>query len=274
MTQTLTRSIEEITASARMNMQDMVNRAIALGHDFIDAKEQLGHGEFLPWLKKLGISSSTASNYMKVAREIQPGSRLAEMPYSKALALLSAPADQRDELADAAEDKSAAEIRKLIDERNRATEAANIETNRANCLQNELNKAKQYSDSLYDELSKTKADLLTAENNRIEVEVIPADYERLKENQAMLMNAATEAEERAAAAEAQLEEMRMNGQGQTKDVIGVIHDAVRSFMFDCEMLVMPDVIIKNDSILADINWIESWCAAIRNKVSGTVMISD
>lgn len=139
----ITRSIEEITISAKINMQDMIGKAMALGKDFSDAKELLGHGKFLPWLESLGVSSSTANNYMKVAREIAPGSRLASLPYSKALALLAAPAEEREALAAEADDKSAAEIRRLIEERNKAAEAANAETTRADQAEAD---AKRYYD--------------------------------------------------------------------------------------------------------------------------------
>ena len=81
----ITRSLQEITISARMNMQDMIGKAMALWRDFLEAKELLGHGKFLPWLEELGVSSSTANNYMRVAREIAPGSRMASLPYGKAL---------------------------------------------------------------------------------------------------------------------------------------------------------------------------------------------
>lgn len=216
---TIIRSIEEITISAKLNMQDMINKAMQLGKDFSDAKELLGHGKFLPWLEKLGVSSSTASNYMRVAREITPGSRMASLPYSKALALLAAPAEEREELAAQADDKSAAEIRKLIEERNRAAEAANAETARADqaekdakvfnqenahlrtelqTLQVKLAKAEHETHKARCDLSKQTdayerqknridelhAKLLEAENNVVEVEKIvevePKDYRIIK----------------------------------------------------------------------------------------------
>lgn len=216
---TIIRSIEEITISAKLNMQDMINKAMQLGKDFSDAKELLGHGKFLPWLEKLGVSSSTASNYMRVAREITPGSRMASLPYSKALALLAAPAEEREELAAHADDKSAAEIRKLIEERNRAAEAANAETARADqaekdakvfnqenahlrtelqTLQVKLAKAEHETHKARCDLSKQSdayerqknridelhAKLLEAENNVVEVEKIvevePKDYHIIK----------------------------------------------------------------------------------------------
>lgn len=160
---TIIRSIEEITISAKLNMQDMINKAMQLGKDFSDAKELLGHGKFLPWLEKLGVSSSTASNYMRVAREITPGSRMASLPYSKALALLAAPAEEREELAAQADDKSAAEIRKLIEERNRAAEAANAETARADQAEKDAKAFNQENAHLRTELQTLQVKLIKAE---------------------------------------------------------------------------------------------------------------
>ena len=268
---TIRRSIEEITISARYNMQDMINRAISLGKDCIDAKEQLGHGKFLPWLKELGLSSSTASNYMRVAREIAPGSRLAAEGYSRALALLSAPAEDREALAEETEGQSAAEIRKLIEERNRAAEAANAETARADRAEQEVKRykeelIKQNSDlsfletriktaernvkdllgenqDLKEAITMLNADLLTAENNRVEVEKVvekvPEDYERIKkqlENAKRsaddLIEAAAAAEERAAAAEAELEAMNSGTENRPEPVWKVVHMAVERFQMD------------------------------------------
>jgi hypothetical protein len=300
----ITRSIDEIGASLRLNMMDMVNRAIAIGQDLIDAKELLGHGNFMPWLKKFGISTSTASNYMRVAREITPGSRLSTLPYSKALALLAAPADEREELAEKADDKSAAEIRKLIEERNRAAEAANAETVRADQaerdakefnqenaalrvqlqnkeeqykkeifgLRNEANKQRQYAESLKEELEKKRADLLIAENNRVEVEVPPADYEDLKRTQAELLAAAEDAEKRAADAEAELEMLRNQGGGDESEPWKVLKVAVTRFMADCEMMpAEPARLIPDENrITACLSRIEKWTDMMRMALASGV----
>ena len=290
---TIIRSIEEITISAKMNMQDMIGKAIALGHDFMDAKELLGHGKFLPWLEKLGVSSSTASNYMKVAREIKPGTLMASLPYSKALALLSAPAEDREELAAQADDKSAAEIRKLIEERNRAAEAANAETARANqaeadakrfydenaalnnkisLLNNEYNKQKQYAQDLREKL-------IIAENNKA-VEVVekaPADYDRLKKNQADLMEAAARAEERAAELEEQLEAAR-SGQAHEVPAAITLAKAINAFFSECEMMPFypADLVGDSAAILNKVEQLEDWCRRMHGvldmAVAGKVVI--
>ena len=125
------RSAEEIKASIRFNMRGMVNGALEIGRDLIEMKEACRHGEWMPFLKEVGISSSTANNYMNIARNVSAESKVAQLPYTKILALLSAPPEEREELAEMAEDMSAAEIRRLTEERNRAAEAANTETARA-----------------------------------------------------------------------------------------------------------------------------------------------
>ena len=274
------RSLEEITASARMNMQDMINRAIGLGQDCIDAKEQLGHGRFLPWLKELGLSSSTASNYMRVAREIQPGSRLAGLSYSKALALLSAPADEREALAEETEGKSAAEIKRLIEERNRAAEAANAETARANAAEADAKRFYDENARLHTEhealearLEKMRADLLIAENNRVEVEVekVPADYEQLKKQLESarrtnddLINAAAEATERAEAAEAELEAIAA-GAVQAEPAWKTVKMAVDRFMMDTNFILSASPAELNRDrkrIRGNVDLIRSWANAM------------
>lgn len=139
------RTREEITASVRIHMRSMVNNALEIGMDLVEMKEACQHGEWLPWLKEIGLSASTAANYMRIAREVNGDSKMAQLPYTKILALLSAPAEEREELAAAAEDMSAAEIRRLTEERNRAAEAANTETMRADQAEAD---AKRYYDEI------------------------------------------------------------------------------------------------------------------------------
>ena len=276
----ITRSMEEITASARVNMQDMIHRAIGLGQDCLDAKELLGHGKFLPWLKELGLSSSTAANYMKVAREVTPGSRLESLSYSKVLALLAAPAEEREQLAEETEDKSAAHIKRLLSERNKALMAANSETNRANAA--EADAKKFYSEiarlnteraEMEYKLEQMKADLLTAENNRVEVEKIvekvvekvPEDYEELKRRSAGMLAAAEEAEKRAADAEAELEELRANGSAAEKPAIIRLHEAVQTFFASCDLMKynMADFRRDKRSLSGILTQMEDWCSAMR-----------
>lgn len=119
------RSLSEITASIKLHAQHAAGHIIAIGTDLMDAKAQLSHGSWLPWLERVGISSRTADNYMRLAEASKETPALADMGYSKALALLEAPQALRDQLMeDGVEDKSAAEIKRLTKELKQAQEEA------------------------------------------------------------------------------------------------------------------------------------------------------
>ena len=314
-TTTSGRTLEEVKAGIRMRMRSMVFNALEIGNDLIEAKEACEHGQWLPFLRDIGFSSSTAANYMRIAREVGADSRMAQLPYTKILAVLAAPPEEREELAAAAEDMSAAEIRRLTEERNKAAEAANVESARADqaervvaelgkridsmeemhqqelatCdeeareeerekAEKEIRHLKRLNEDLQsagkrimDERDDLKARLLTAENNRVEVEKIPEDYEIVKARLAAaersaqeLIDAAAEAEERAAAAEAELEEARAeNAQNGTSEY-EKMHFAMKTFLMQCELMaVRPDRLMRDaEKVLRDVERLRIWCEAI------------
>lgn len=274
------RTLEEVKAGIRMRMRNMVFNALEIGNDLIEAKEACEHGQWLPFLRDIGFSSSTAANYMRIAKEVSADSRVAQLPYTKILAVLAAPPEEREELAAAAEDMSAAEIKRLTEERNKAAEAANVESARAEQAERE---AKEY----YDEIAhlrtkiqgleakseKMKADLLTAENNRVEVEVerIPEDYEIVKarlaaaeKNAQELMDAAADAEERAAAAEAELEEARAESAQSGTSEYEKMHFAMKTFLMQCELMACrPEKLLRDaEKVQRDVDRLMTWCEAI------------
>jgi chromosome segregation ATPase len=245
---------------------------------------------------------------MKVAREIAPGSRLASLPYSKALALLSAPAEEREELAEIADDRSAGEIRKLIEERNRAAAAANAETARADHAEEDakkyydeaaalrttlearnaeieekslllcdyLNRISNAKDRLKDAREREeqlKGQLMEAENHRIEVEVAPADYEQLKRDRADLTEAAARAEERAAELEEELEALRAESAGR-EDAAKTLRVSMTAFMADCgTMPARPETLARSrEKIERNLTILESWCEAMREALANAVSI--
>ena len=276
------RTREEITASVRIHMRSMVNNALEIGMDLIEMKDACQHGEWMPWLKEIGLSASTAANYMRIAREVSGDSKMAQLPYTKILALMAAPKEDREALAEAAENMSAAEIRRLTEERNKAAEAVNAETaradqaekdakmfnqeaanlrNKVSVLQNELNKQTQYSEDL-------RGKLIEAENNRVEVEKIvekvPEDYHRLKMEQKELLDAAARAEERANEAEAELERIQMNGDGvkQPEKPVGILlNEAVNVFLGSCDMMTFDPVSLQRDAsaVRHSVGMIHDWC---------------
>ena len=166
------RTLDEIKISIRAHSRMAAESILQIGRDLMEAKQIAGHGGWLPFLQEIGFKPSTAENWMRLAREIEPGSALAALPYSKALALLSLPPEEREDFArDAdADSKSAAELRRLIEERNKAAEAANAESNRANEAEKTIDILRKTLDERDEEIDEKCALLGDATTQRIDAE--------------------------------------------------------------------------------------------------------
>ena len=123
-----------------------------------------------------------------------------------------------------------------------------------------LNKQKQYAESLREALEKKQAALLEAENNRVEVEVAPADYDQLKRDRRDLMEAAARAEERAAMLEEELEAAK-SGQAEKVPAAIILSKAINSFFSECDMMPYYPADVQGDAaaILDKVEMLEEWC---------------
>ena len=113
------RSIRTLTEDILWRKNRAGMDMLEIGRDLIEAKAQLSHGEWMTWLREeVDFSQSSANNFMRIAREIDSGSSLAKLPYTKVLALLDVPAEERERFAQEhdAEHRTAAEIRRLTEE--------------------------------------------------------------------------------------------------------------------------------------------------------------
>lgn len=114
---TALRTIGEIEKDLCTHKLRAAKNLIAIGQDLRDAKAQLQHGQWLDFLGRNGFSARSAQNYMRLSEAADADPKVAALPYSKALALISAPDEVREQLRDADLDsKSAAEIRRLSKE--------------------------------------------------------------------------------------------------------------------------------------------------------------
>lgn len=97
--------VRTITASVLVNI-------IEIGRRFCEAKAILPHGEFGKWLEGVGYKTSTANNFMRLfdeygnqqkslfGAELENFQTFGNLSYSKALALLDVPKNEREEFAE------------------------------------------------------------------------------------------------------------------------------------------------------------------------------
>ena len=121
------RTIEVITGEIRDAQRKGGDAILTIGRCLMEAKEQLPHGEWLPWLsEQVGYSEKTAQNFMRLAREFSNPQALADLGATKALALLALPAEEREQFV--AEhnvvDMTSRQLQQAIRERDEARAAA------------------------------------------------------------------------------------------------------------------------------------------------------
>lgn len=129
----ITQEIQELCRQAKTMV---LMYAVEIGRRLVEAKDVLPHGAWGSWIREnTEFSQSTANNYMKLFDEYGASQitifgatvnsqSLANLPYTKALALLAVDANEREEFAEqvGAEDLSVKELEKAIHERDEARE--------------------------------------------------------------------------------------------------------------------------------------------------------
>ncbi len=220
--------IEQIEMEIKTRAGMITENIIIIGKMLMDVKSRLEHGQFLNWLRdKVNFSQSSANNFMRIAREVPKTPSLMNLPYSKALALLDVPEDEREQFAKdvQADEKSTRQIQQLVNEKesaekaqhaaeNLATETAAQLSTQMQIAQHQQILAEQYCQQYYSENERAnnlEAQLETARTSQpdpVEVEVPPADYEQIK------TQAAKAAQEKQRADEAETYAMEQEAERQ------------------------------------------------------------
>lgn len=180
------RSIDTITAEIQFYKQQAGISILEIGKRLIEAKEQLSHGEWLDWLEnRVSFNERAAQRFMKLATEYSNPTTLSDLGYSKALALLSVPVEEREEFAEAvhAEDLSVRELKQKIREREDALQQAQSERDSArrelDSRQMELNAQIERSARLQQERQDLMEQLRELSDRPVEVATIDATDEQL-----------------------------------------------------------------------------------------------
>lgn len=183
---------------------------IEIGRRLAEAKEMLGHGEWLPWLEReTEFSDRSAARYMKLFDEYGASQQglfgpetnsptLSNLPISKALALLSVPESDRIEFAEEvdAEHISVRELEKKIQEREDQLKAAEKELKAV--LQDQEGNEKALNDA------RARIRELAALNEELEKRPVEVAVETVRDEEAI--------REAAAAAKAEAEKQNERAQ--------------------------------------------------------------
>ena len=156
----------EINALTLQANQMALTYIIAIGSRLKEAKEMVNHGQWGAWCsEKINYSQSTAENYIKIYEEYGSeqmsllqnanSETIMKLPYSKALALIAVPADEREKFIEEnnVEDLSVRELKDLLKKKEDETEN----------LEDKIN-------SLEAEKEKITADIIEKENKIKELE--------------------------------------------------------------------------------------------------------
>ena len=209
----VTQEINQLTAQAQ---RLILGHAIEIGRRLTEAKQMLSHGEWGKWLKEeIHYSKSSANNMMRIFDaygSTQLGlfgpeansQTFGDLEYSKALALLSVPAEEREQFAQEvdAEHISVRQLKAAIQERDaaqkQAAEAA-AEWELAKEALREKEKAIQLANQRL-EASASEADSLRKENEQLRQRPVDVAVEQIDAAPEQLR--AAEEKGRAAAEEA------------------------------------------------------------------------
>lgn len=155
---------------------------VQIGRRLEEAKQLVPQGEWLNYLdKELGYKSTTAQNYMRIAREFgdgqmglsgkTPSDFFGNLGYSQLLPLLGLPEEEREQLAEEHDlaGMSSREIQALVKERDEAKANEDKLRKDVGRLKDKLEDADKdlsdYQHKLHDEKQKTKAQAEAAKAN-------------------------------------------------------------------------------------------------------------
>ena len=121
-----TRSIDVITGEILFYKAQAGASILEIGRRLIEAKAQLKHGEWIPFLRdKVDFSERTARDMMRLAKEYSNRQTFANFGAQKALQMLALPAEEREEFVSQndVENMSVRQLKEAIKAREEAEKA-------------------------------------------------------------------------------------------------------------------------------------------------------
>lgn len=206
------RDIDVITEEINFYKQQAGMAILEIGKRLVEAKEQLSHGEWLPWLeKKVEFSERSAQQYIRLWREYGKSATVADLGVRKALVLLALPETERDGFASekhevSGEEKTAAEM--TVKELERAVAERNAAREEAEKAKADLYAAREAAKDARNHVEELQGQLEELKNRPTEVAIEQRDA-----TEEQLAAARQEAEKAAARRVSELEEALEKARG-------------------------------------------------------------
>ena len=163
-----------------------------IGKRLSQAKEQVGHGEWIPWIEEnLNYTRRTASNLIKVYESYPNGNTSSHLNFSKVLALTSIKDEEdRQDFIDSheVEDMTTRQLQAEIKEYKESLKAKEEELNNVNSCYNSLSIVAKNREEENERLRENLRQEREKPAEIIEKEVVPEDYEDLKSELKELMD--------------------------------------------------------------------------------------
>lgn len=191
------RTVETITSEI-LHLQRVGGEAVlGIGQRLIEAKSMLEHGQWCDWLaESVNYSERAAQRLMRLAREWSNPTALSDLGATKALLVLSLPADERESflaenhIVDGEEksvvDMTSRELQKAIADRETAlAERQAAEDARAKMAEDMAALKKLHADSVASggkqekEIAKLRKELKSLREKPVEVAVMSVDQEKI-----------------------------------------------------------------------------------------------
>lgn len=199
------RSIEVITSEIQFYKANASECILQIGKRLLEAKAQLPHGDWLPWLKeKAAFSDRTAQNFMRIAKEYTNPQLVADLGTSKAILLMALEGEEREAFVAAPHVTGSGEEKMVKDMSSEELKAALQELE---AIKTASKRAEEQMALRLEELEREHEDDLEAAKKELAAQ--KEEYEaRLREKADQAAERAARQEERVARLEKELETAR------------------------------------------------------------------
>ena len=179
--------VDKLTTEILILKQQTAQNIIEIGKRLVQVKDSLDHGEWLPWLEtKVDFKVTTASKFMRVAKEFSNFQTYESLNQSKIFALLDLPVEDREEFTNKPHELPSGETKTINEMTTRELQAAikaQKEAERRAMRAESENQHLKTANKILIDKAKTAGDPIIVETP---VQVFPPDYERIKQENEQL----------------------------------------------------------------------------------------